>query len=321
MTPFDEFLNAFNRFLEERMFVVIFSGIALGWLVPAIHSWDSMIPILFGYMTFVTALNISWKGLISVIRAPGPILLIVILLHIIMPIFALAIAPLILGPDSPFTVGTVLAVIIPIGVTSVIWTGLAGGESPLALSVVSIDSLLSPLIVPFSVLLLLGASVQFDSGGLMKGLFWMIVFPTIFGVTLHDITRGRIGPKWAPINGPFSKICLALVVAVNVAAARGIIVGMQFALMSLLILLLVQAFTGYLLGYGMAKLFRYSPERIAAMTFCVGMRNISAGVVIALQYFSPEATVPVVLAMLFQQPLASVFHRWVRVKTPTSMDS
>lgn len=308
-------LTSFNRFLEQRMFLVIFSGILLGWFVPAMESWKTLVPLLFGYMTFATALSISWKGLLHVIKTPGPILLIIALLHIVMPIFAWALAPLVLGSESPFTVGMVLAVIIPIGVTSVIWTSLARGESPLALSAVSIDSLLSPFVVPFSVQFLLGTSVQFDSGSLMKGLFWMIVFPTIIGVTLHDITQGEIGPKWAPINGPFSKVSLSLVVAVNVAAAKSIITGMQFSIVSLLILLLVQAFAGYILGYGAGRFLQYSPERSAALTFCVGMRNISAGVVIALQYFSPQATVPVVLAMLFQQPLASLFHRWVKVSS------
>lgn len=41
--------------------------------------------------------------------------------------------------------------------------------------------------------------------------------------------------------------------------------------------------------------------------FSGGMRNISAGAVLAVSYFPPAVAVPVVLGMLFQQTLASIY--------------
>jgi predicted Na+-dependent transporter len=35
------------------------------------------------------------------------------------------------------------------------------------------------------------------------------------------------------------------------------------------------------------------------------MRNIASGVIIALNYFPPAISVPIILAMLFQQPIAA----------------
>ena len=43
------------------------------------------------------------------------------------------------------------------------------------------------------------------------------------------------------------------------------------------------------------------------MMFSGGMRNISAGAVLAISYFPPAVAVPVVLGMLFQQTLASLY--------------
>jgi predicted Na+-dependent transporter len=309
-----DILIKFNSMLEKRMFLVIFSGLLLGLLFPGLDRWKALVPILFGYMTLVTALNISWKGVLGVITIPGPILLVLLLLHGVMPLFSLGISTLTWGYSSQFTVGMVLAVLIPIGVTSVIWTGLAEGETPLALTAVTIDSLISPFLVPASVMIFLGRSVQFDSRSLMVGLFWMIVLPTIAGITLHDLSKGTIGPKYSVINGPISKVFLSLVVAINVAAAHEIIIKMHAAFAPLLALLCLQALAGYLLGLFTAKGLKYSYARTAGMTFCVGMRNISAGIVIAIQYFSPQATIPVVLAMIFQQPLASLFHKWLTRK-------
>jgi len=298
-----------NHGLDRRMFLVIFSGLLLGWCFPALAMWKVAVPILFGYMTFTTALDTSWRGIAQVVVFPGPVLRILALLHVVMPLISLVLAASVLGLASPFAAGLVLAVIIPIGVTSVIWTGLAGGETPLALTAVTIDSLLSPVLVPASVWLFLGHAVHFDSWSLMCGLLWMIVLPTLGGVSLHDLTKGKAGPLMASVNGPLAKISLALVVAINVAAAHDILSGVKAAILPLLALLMVQAALGYLLGFVAAKAKGYRAGRVATMTFCVGMRNISAGIVIALRYFSPEATVPVVLAMIFQQPLASAFHR------------
>lgn len=308
-------LMGLNQFLEQHMFIVIFGGLFLGLLLPGLDAWKPAAPVLFGYMTLVTALNISWRGVLGVVKMPGPVLWILLLLHGVIPFGSLVMSSSVFGHASQFTVGMVLAVLIPIGVTSVIWTGLAGGETPLALTAVTVDSLISPFLVPASVLLFLGHAVNFDSKSLMIGLFWMIVLPTLVGISLHDFSKGTIGPKWAFINGPLSKISLSLVVAINVAAAHEVISGMHFAFAPLLGLLLVQAVAGYFLGWGVSRMLKYSPARTSAMTFSVGMRNISAGIVIAIRYFSPQATVPVVLAMLFQQPLASVFHKWLMRKT------
>ena len=304
-----QILLGLNRRLEQFMFLLVLIGMAIGWGVPALAAWKPSVSYLFGLMTFATALNTSWRQILAVVRLPGPILRILGLLHGFMPLVALALGRLILGSSSPFAVGLVLAAIVPIGVTSVIWTGMARGEVPLALTAVTIDSLLSPLLVPLSVWLFLGHTVQFDAKGLFIGLFLMIVLPTAAAISLRDLTGGRLGTALAPVSGSLAKLLLILVVAINVAAARDLVAGQWSILLPLIVLLFVQAFLGYLVGFGGAKAFGYDAPKAAAMTFSVGMRNISAGIVLAMQYFSPQATVAVVLALLFQQPLASVFYR------------
>ena len=48
------------------------------------------------------------------------------------------------------------------------------------------------------------------------------------------------------------------------------------------------------------------------MTYLVGMRNISAGAVIAGEYFPGEVMFPVVIGTLFQQVLAAGFGTALR---------
>jgi predicted Na+-dependent transporter len=63
---------------------------------------------------------------------------------------------------------------------------------------------------------------------------------------------------------------------------------------------------GYFLGWLTGKLIGWDAPTVIATTFNGGMRNISAGAVLAVAYFPAPVAIPVVLGMLFQQSLASL---------------
>lgn len=67
-----------------------------------------------------------------------------------------------------------------------------------------------------------------------------------------------------------------------------------------------------------AGLWRISSERIAvravSMMYGTGMRNISAGAVIAAAYFPGEVMFPVMIGTLFQQVLAALFGKLLAQK-------
>ena len=71
------------------------------------------------------------------------------------------------------------------------------------------------------------------------------------------------------------------------------------------ILLLVAS--GYVIGWLFAALFRQNHSITVSMIYGSGMRNISAGAVIASAYFPPEVAFPVMIGKLFQQILAALF--------------
>lgn len=309
-----------NRFLSNRMYVVVFSGIAAGLVFPGLVSLKAYVPYIFGYMTLVMALGISVRDMGRVVRSPGPLFLILAGLHVVLPLVSYLLSGMVLGFSSPYTVGVVLSLVIPVGVASVIWNGIAGGEVPLALTTVAVDSFLSPFVVPLTVSLLFGTTVVFDSIGMMRGLLLMIVLPTGIGILVHELSGGKAGRNSINMNGALSKLALSLVVAVNVAGARSVMIEPSFTLVPVVALLFLQAMGGYALGYAAGKLIPSRPSRRVTYVYSIGMRNISAGIVIALQYFAPETVVPVVLAMVFQQPLAAVTLKLLRRKNEAAME-
>ena len=132
-----------------------------------------------------------------------------------MPLWAWAVGHITFNGDPLTITGIILAMVIPTGVTSFIWVSMKKGNTALTLAVILIDSLLSPIIVPLSLSLLVGQKVEMDVSSMMAGLLYMIVIPSIVGILLNEITKGKIVPVWKPILSPISKIFLFCVVSLN----------------------------------------------------------------------------------------------------------
>ncbi len=302
----------FNRLLEKRMILVVGSGLLAGALFHRqLVILKPLVPYLFFYMTFAVAVNCSSHDFKKALRTPGSLLAILALLHIVLPLLATVLARTFLPGAALLQAGVILGTAVPIGVASSIWISIAGGNTALGLTAVVADTILSPLVVPAIMLLAVGQSVRFDVPQLMIGLAWMIVLPTIIGMLLHDASGGRFHRSYKFIIGPTTKIMLAIVVSINLAVAWDALHLLRSALLAILLVVLVMSCSGYLLGYVCARLTRQPPELVNTFIFSVGMRNITAGLVMALKYFPELTAIPVVFAILLQQPLAAVSHRFL----------
>ncbi len=304
-----------NQFMEERMILVVGSGLLLGaifhnqltFLKPATS-------YIFAYITFVMALGCSSKDFRNVLKSPSLLLTILGLLHIVLPLVAFILARIFLPEQPQLQAGIILGTATPIGVASVIWVGISGGNIALALTAVVADTILSPLVVPSILLITMGKTVHFNIQQLIIGLIWMIVIPTIIGMIVHDLSKGKISREWRFFNGPATKFLLALVIATNLAVAWNSLHLLKSTLTTVVLLVFIMGCSGYLLGFGIGKSTKLSPTNTNTMIFSVGMRNITAGLVMALQYFPELTAIPVVFAILFQQPMAAISHRFLVTK-------
>ncbi|MBP7636024.1 bile acid:sodium symporter family protein [Candidatus Ozemobacteraceae bacterium] len=300
--------EGFNSLFEEWLFACVFLFMVAGWYFAPYMSpvaGRTVVPLLFAFMTWLTSMKCSWGEIGRIAAHPGPILVILTLLHLGVTFFGWGIGRLLYPGHADIIAGFVLCGAIPIGVTSAIWTGLAGGDVALTLAAVTIDTLLSPIVVPAVILLFLGQSIELNLTAIMFDLLKMIVIPSLVGLTMHDLSGGSLYPRVKPFLGPFANLALGLVVAINVATTRQTIVTLDFSLGFLLaVILLVVAF-GYWAGAFVPRKLGYDGKTTAAVAYAVGIRNLSAGLVIALGHFPTLTIVPVVVSMLFQQPLAA----------------
>ena len=306
----------FNRHLEKQMILVVGSGILLGAIFHRnfIHL-KPWIPYIFAYMTFAISLGSSSRDFVNAVRKPGIYLYIFSCLHIILPGIA-TILSRIFFPDNPqLQAGIILGTAIPIGVASSIWVSISKGNTAMSLTSVVADTILSPFVVPLIVLVTVGQSIKFDILQLMFGLTGMIVIPTIIGVALHDFTQGRIKRKVGFITGPTTKILLAAVIATNLAVVWNSLSLLKTAIPLVITLVFTVSCSGYLLGYLTAKITKMPAELHNTMIFTIGMRNITAGLVMALNYFPELTAIPVVFSIIFQQPLAGLSFKFLTRKS------
>ncbi|MGL5513050.1 MAG: bile acid:sodium symporter family protein, partial [Sporomusa sp.] len=203
-------------------------------------------------------------------------------------------------------IGYLVASSTPIGVTSVIWTALTQGNVSIALVAVTLDTLIVPVMLPFFFKIVIGQELQIDYMHMVLQLLLMITIPSILGMTLHDCSHRIVAPPVKTVAAFFSKIAFFAVIFINAALIGADIawdVSTLKIILTTMLLVAVGYFTGFLGSYAFEN---RSKETTLAMIYCVGLRNIGFGMVLALSFFPPAVAVPITMFMLFQQPFAAI---------------
>ncbi|MFS0862013.1 bile acid:sodium symporter family protein [Fredinandcohnia sp. 179-A 10B2 NHS] len=305
-------LTTLNKQLEKWLPFLTPASVVTGVLLSTfLLSLDVIVPWVFAIMTFSGAINSSFKSLQHTISHPFPILVALFILHILMPTWAWIVGHITFPEDSLTVTGFILGVVIPTGITSFIWVAMRKGNTALTLSVIIIDTMLSPFIVPASMTIFVGANVEIDILNMMKGLFFMIVIPSILGMVVNHIMKSETRTTFSTWLSPVSKLGIVFVVVINSAEIAPYLREVNLKLLAIAVVVFCIAFSGYLFAYLIGKLLKFEQQNLVCLIFTGGMRNIGAGVVIAVSFFPPQTAVPVVIAMLFQQMLASLYSYFI----------
>ncbi|MEH7352005.1 bile acid:sodium symporter family protein [Neobacillus drentensis] len=299
-------LQKLNKQLEKIMPLITPVSVVIGVLLSTyLKDFSFLIPWIFAYMTFAGSLSSNFQSLKEVMIHPFPIFLVMLILHILMPLWAWGVGHIAFSGDVYTITGLILGMVIPTGITSFIWVSIYKGNIPLVLSIILIDTLLSPILVPFSLSLFVGQRVELDFISIMKGLLGMIVIPSVIGMLLNQATKGKINYQLGTRLAPFSKMSIGIVVMLNGSVVAPYLKNINLKLVSITVTVFFIALTGYLFSFLLGRLMKRDRDTVITLTFSGGMRNISAGAVLAVSFFPAAVAVPVVLGMLFQQVLAS----------------
>lgn len=305
-------IQQLNQFIQRWMPVLTPLSLVIGVILEGLGSHLLfLVPILFACMTFISSLNLKFRDIKVFKEYPKTILFVIAFLHILMPLWAYFLAELIFD-DHLLTIGFLVSVAVPTGVTSVIWVTISKGNLPLCLAIILIDTLLAPILMPLILHFVVGESIQIDTVSLILDLIWMIVLPSIFGILVNEWTKGKLYQAYALPMALISKLCLFSIIIINSSSIAPYVKNLNAELAGVIGLVLVIAVSGYTFALLLSRVFWKEKANQAAIIFTGGMRNIAVGVVIATTYFPSKVAMPVVFGMLFQQVLASLYYKITR---------
>lgn len=278
----------------------------LGLFLPEYFSHlRPFVPWLFGLMTFSGALQLTASELGAAIKNPVPILLFFFSTHIIMPLAALGSSSVLFNNPEVIT-GFVLLFAGPTAVSGFIWVVIFKGDKALSLTLILIDTLLAPAVVPATISILMGAKAEMDMSGIAVSLCFMVVIPTIIAVAINEISRGKIPKMICPAFDPFAKLCLITVIAANSSAVAHILKFNDLLIWGMALLCVCLTTTGFILARLSGIAGRFSDQKCASLVLAGGLRNNSAVMTIAVAFFPEAAVIPGVLSILFQQTVVAI---------------
>lgn len=210
-------LQALNTWMTPKMPLLILGALALGLLFPdQIGLLCPAVSALMMFQTFANSLGSSVQDLGRVLSHPKPVLITMLSLHLFMPLAALGIGSMCF-PDQPlYTLSLVLMEGSPAAVSSLMWIVIGGGSVELCLSIILLDTMLSPVILPLTLRLLCGSVVELDTFGMIRDLFVMIVVPAALAMVLCRLLGQSICAKAKQRLSPFSKLALLVIICANV---------------------------------------------------------------------------------------------------------
>ncbi|KHF40220.1 bile acid:sodium symporter family protein [Halalkalibacter okhensis] len=301
-------IQTINKHLEKAMPFITPSSVVLGLILAQyIQSWVILVPWIFAFITFASSVGVQIEKIKTAILHPKPIFLSLGIIQILMPCMAFLLGNAFFPNDYLTIVGLIIAFIIPTGVISLMWVSIYKGNSSVSLLIVLVNTLLAPIVIPLSLQLFVGASIEVHTWSLMLNLFLMIVIPSLLGIALNYIPM----LKKKDVKGtlaPFSKVGLFFVIAINSSVAAPVL-SLNWKLVAIAVVVFFLASLGYILGVILGKLSKFENDVIISLLFNSGMRNISVGATIAILYFPAPASVPIVLGTLFQQTLAAFYGK------------
>lgn len=280
--------------------------VALGVLLPQVFgqvTW--LVPYLFALITFQGSLNSTVRQVVSTFRHPRELISILIVTIVVMPALARLVGGLVFS-DSQIVCGIVIEYSIPVAVVSFMWIDIFHGNASLGLAAILISTVLASVTVPLTLQLLMGASVHIDAFSMIRDLALMVALPAVAGVAVNELTGGWGHEKLSGNLSPFCRMLLLLVITCNSTGMSSYVLSLDAVVLQSAAFILIFASCGFLLGAIIARVLRASIGDFYTITFCVGLRNISSGSVIATEFFPGAAIIPVMMGTLFQQILAAI---------------
>ncbi len=305
MTAQDNINLFVQKYLAPLCIVFLFAGLASG---ESAARMASAIPWLLAVLTFNSGLGLRLQDLASLRRRPWVLPLYLALLHVGMPLIAMGLSSL-LGFPADAVMGFVILAVILLSASGVVWVGIYRGNLTLAMSLLLVDMLLAPFIIPYALELLFGASVHLDPMRMLKSLFWMLLFPMLLALFLNRVTSGGLQRVAGSAVSLSAKMSMFMLLFINGGVVAPFFHDFDLLFFELLFMVLFFCCFWFFLSFCLGRLVFADDSDVVAFMYSSSIRGTATGIVIAMTFFPPLTTLVVVMNLLFQQTMGSFAGR------------
>ena len=317
----------------ERLFITlanlfpvwVLTGAGLALWKPETATWfqPHWIPYFLGLIMLSMGLTLSLEDFSRVLKMPKSILLGVGLQYTIMPGLGYALA---LGFNLPidFVIGLVLVACCPGGTASNVVCFIARTHVALSVSLTTCSTLLAVLLTPFLTtwwvesisLEQTGLKVEVDTLGLLLKTLKVVILPVLLGIFLNHFFHR--GVKKVEAYTPFVAV-LSIVFIVDFILADKKSAILEIGA-SLIVAVLLLHLLGFILGYVLSRLLKFTERDAQTVSIEVGMQNSGLATELARSNFPAYglATVPGAISALTHCILGSIaagLCRWHNAST------
>ena len=317
----------------ERLFITlanlfpvwVLTGAGLALWKPETATWfqPNWIPYFLGLIMLSMGLTLSLEDFSRVLKMPKSILLGVGLQYTIMPGLGYALA-LAFNLPIDFVIGLVLVACCPGGTASNVVCFIARTHVALSVSLTTCSTLLAVLLTPFLTtwwvesisLEQTGLKVDVDTPGLLLKTLKVVILPVLLGIFLNHFFHR--GVKKVEAYTPFVAV-LSIVFIVDFILADKKSAILEIGA-SLIVAVLLLHLLGFILGYVLSRLLKFTERDAQTVSIEVGMQNSGLATELARSNFPAYglATVPGAISALTHCILGSIaagLCRWHNAST------
>ncbi|MBO6012924.1 MAG: bile acid:sodium symporter family protein [Bacteroidales bacterium] len=317
-------LQLFSRFMGHYTSVVVILAAVIAAIQPDLFAWISqykLANIILGLIMLTMGCTLSTDDFRILLHRPLDILLGTLAQFTVMPFVAYGLSRLFhLSPE--LSVGIILVGCCPGGVSSNIMSFLCKGDVAFSVGMTTVSTLLAPVATPMLVYLLAGAEINVDTWGMFQNILVVTLLPVAVGCLFNYLFGRRQNFRDIQSCMPgISVICLALIVgnAVRAAIPNLQLAGNAFTLLGLtLCVVFCHNTLGYLLGYLIGAVFRFTQAKRRTISIEVGMQNAGLATNLAPQFFDPLAVLPCAISCAYHSIsgtiLANLFSTYDRLR-------
>ncbi len=299
--------------------LTLLGAVAAYFYPPAFRVFEDTFLWFFAATMFALGIVLEPDDLKRTLKRPHQVLLGVLTQYTVMPMLGYAVA-LVSGFPPELALGFVIVGAAPGAMASNVIVYLAGGALAFSIAMTTVATFLSPLLTPTLVQWIGGAFMPVAFWPLFVTIIWTVLVPLLLGMG----ARRRLGSY---LNYA-EQICPA-VAAVSIVIICSYAVAQNQSRIatvgpSVFVYVVLVNALGYVIGWNIAKLFRFDERHRVALSIEIGMQNAGLGVALALQHFDPVTALPGALFAVWcilTASGASAFLRWSRQRRSDGLRS